>query len=130
MPPWTTLVTVALIVEYWAFSGLVAVARRETGIKAPQMTGHPKLDRVQRIHLNTLEKLAMILPTLWIAALTVDDRTAAACGLGWLVSRVIFAAGYWRDAKSRTAGSLLGDVFEVALVGLAAYGAVQGVLAA
>jgi glutathione S-transferase len=124
VPAWTALVTVALVAEYYLFTLPIYAARRSTGIRAPAMQGHPDLDRAIRVHLNTLEKLLIVFPTLWIAAWTVGDLPAAVSGAAWGVSRVIYAVGYLRSARGRTLGALLGDVVEVGLLGLAGYGVV------
>ena len=122
MPPWTALVTVVLVAEYYAFAGLVYLARRRTGIRAPAMVGDPGLERAIRVHLNTLEKLAIVVPTLWITAWSVGDGPAALAGAGWGASRLVYAAGYLRSARGRTLGAIIGDVFEIGLLALATYG--------
>ena len=128
VPGWTALVTVLLVLEYAAFSGVVAIARRRTGIRAPAMSGAPLLDHAVRVHLNTLEKLAMVLPLLWISALTVSDRLAAALAFGWLLTRIGYAIGYMIRPRLRTYGAIAGDVFEGSLALMALYGAIVTLL--
>lgn len=128
MYAWTMLATVVIAVEYWAFSLPVVLARRRTGIRPPAMSGHPDLDRAMRVHLNTLEKLGLVLPTMWVAAMTVGDVPAGVAGLAWAATRVVFAVGYLRSASGRTAGALLGDVPEFSLAGMALFGAVRQVM--
>jgi hypothetical protein len=123
LPAWTALVTVVLVAEYYSFARLVALARRRTGIKAPAMVGDPALERTIRVHLNTLEKLAVVMPTLWIAAGTVGDLPAAAIGGAWGATRIVYAIGYLRSPRGRWAGAILGDACEILLVVLAGYGA-------
>ena len=127
MPAWTALVTVLIVAEYYAFTLPVLLARRRTGIRAPAMSGHPDLDRAIRVHLNTHEKLMVVLPLLWVAAFTVGDRPAAIAAAAWAATRLVYAVGYLRSARGRTLGSLLGDVFEFALLGMALVGAVGAV---
>jgi uncharacterized membrane protein YecN with MAPEG domain len=125
MPPWTTLVTVLLVIEYHAFVIPIIVERRRTKISPPAMTGDPRLERAIRVHLNTLEKLAFVLPTLWIAALIIGDVPAAAAGGAWGLTRVVYAIGYIRGAKGRALGAISGDVAEFALEIMALWGAVS-----
>ena len=125
MPSWTALVTVVLIVEYYALTVPIYAARRRCGIRPPAMVGDPGLERAVRVHLNTLEKLAIVFPTLWITAWSVGDGPAAVAGAGWGASRIVYAAGYLRSARGRTFGAILGDVFEIGLVALSTYGIVS-----
>jgi glutathione S-transferase len=112
MPPFTAIVTVAIVIEYWAFAGLVTIARYRTGIRAPAMVGHPDLEHAIRVHLNTLEKLAIVVP-------------AAATAAAWAATRILYAVGYLHSPRGRTVGAILGDVCEAVLVALAGYGAFQ-----
>jgi glutathione S-transferase len=122
MPSWTALVTVVLVAQYYAFTVPIYAARRRSGIRAPAMVGDTGLERAIRVHLNTLEKLAIVFPTLWITAWSVGDAPAAIAGAGWGASRIVYAAGYLRSARWRTPGAILGDVFEIGLLVLATYG--------
>lgn len=121
-PHWTALMTVVIVAEYYCFSFLVFAARRRTGIWPPAMVGAPELERAVRVHLNTLEKLVVVLPCAWIATWTVGDLPAGAAAGAWALTRLVYAVGYLRSAGGRTLGAVLGDVVEVTLIGMAAYG--------
>lgn len=122
MPPWTALATLVIVIEYYSFAGIVALYRRRTGIQAPAMVGHPDLERAIRVHLNTLEKLAVLLPAMWITAWLSDDRRAATLGAAWAATRVLYAVGYLRSPRGRALGSVLGDLVEVTLLVMAGIG--------
>jgi uncharacterized membrane protein YecN with MAPEG domain len=128
VPAWTALATVVVAVEYYAFSGLVALARSRTGIQPPAMTGAPELDRAVRVHLNTLEKLALVLPCAWVAGVMYADRWAAGVVAAWGITRVAYAVGYLREPRLRMYGALAGDICEFALAGMALYGAIRAVI--
>ncbi len=78
--PLTSLITL-LICLMMLFTGInVGRARGCYGIKAPAVTGHETFERAYRIHINTLENAALLLPALWVNAGFVSDRGAAALG--------------------------------------------------
>ncbi|HEX5377802.1 MAG TPA: MAPEG family protein [Phenylobacterium sp.] len=94
---------VALLVYVWM--GLrVGAARGKSGIAAPAMSGDPLLERTLRVQGNTLEWLPIFLPSLWIFALYWNDRVAALVGLVWIVGRILYALGYWKEASKRELG--------------------------
>lgn len=97
---------VALLVYFW-MSLQVARARRVSGIHAPDMTGHPLLERSVRVHYNTLEWLPIFLPSLWLFAVYWSDLVAAGLGVVWIVGRIVYALGYVRDPSKREAGFII-----------------------
>ncbi len=105
---WTAIVTiVALLVYIWM--GLqVASARGKSGIEAPAMTGHPTLERANRVHINTLEWLPLYLAGLWLfAAAWSNDKVAAGIGAVWIVGRLLYSTGYMADPAKRSTGFLI-----------------------
>lgn len=115
--PLTALATLLAIILYGAFGGLVSRARGRYNIHAPATTGHPDFERRYRVHANTLEALAMLLPVMWLCALWIGDVWAALGGVVWCVGRVIYAWGYLRDANKREIGFYIGSApFLVMLV--------------
>ncbi|MBB6253480.1 MAPEG family protein [Nitrospirillum iridis] len=101
---WTGLVTVlALLVYFWTI-GQVARARHVLGVEAPSMDGPPAFQRMLRVQTNTLEQIVLFLPALWLSATIWGDHLTALIGLAWLVGRVLYAVGYYAEAKKRTAG--------------------------
>ena len=68
------------------------------------MTGNPDFERVVRVHLNTLEWLPIFLVPLWLSAIHLDNRAAAAVGLAWIVARLWYYASYSSTVEKRVPG--------------------------
>ena len=64
--------------------------------------GRPRVrTRLSRADANELETLVAFLPAMWIYAWFGNPRFAAiACGM-YVVGRILYALGYWRDARQR-----------------------------
>jgi glutathione S-transferase len=104
----TALIALAMVAHYIWTGFLVATARREHKVKAPETTGPDDFNRVYRAHVNSLEQLVSMLPVLWIFAVTAGDRWAAALGLVWLIGRVLYVLAYKDAANKRGAGFMIG----------------------
>ena len=123
MPNLTALVTLLAVLLY-AFLGLqVARARARSGIKAPAMVGDLAFERTVRVQANTLEWMPIFLPALWLAAIYVNDSTAAAIGVVWIAGRAIYARDYAEAANKRELGFTVqglaaAALWVVALVGI------------
>ena len=128
----SAVVTVLIILVYFAMGLGVATARRKTGIDAPATTGHPDLERAMRVHYNTLEQMPIILPLLWLSTIYFHMLAwlPAAFGLVWLVGRVVYWQGYIAHPDKRSMGFLIGSVAALGLLVLAIIGIVQGFLTA
>ena len=126
MTTWVALVTLLSLIFYLATSVQVGRARGRLGVAAPAMTGHPEFERLVRVQANTLEWLVVHLPSLWLFALYVDARAAAAIGAVWIVGRLIYARAYARDPGTRSTGFLIQALSTVVLL----LGALIGVGAA
>jgi len=123
--PYTALVTLLDIGFFFFTTFKVAKARGKHKISAPFTDGPEEFLRVFRVQMNTLEQMMIHLPLLWISAFAMDDVFAASFGFVWLFSRIIYARGYYRKAKSRAKGFLLGMVMNAVLFA----GAIAGVIA-
>lgn len=112
------LVTVlALFLFIWTLA-LVGRARGRYGIKAPATTGNVEFERVFRVQMNTLEQLALFLPSLWLAAQYWNPTWAGVIGLVWVVARMLYARSYLRGER-RGVGFITGLVATAALLLLA-----------
>ena len=98
------LVTLAALLVYVGFGVQVGRVRHRTGVAAPAMTGDPQLERALRVQYNTLEWLPVFLVSLWLFASYWNDLVAAALGVVWIVGRIVYAVGYWRDPARRGPG--------------------------
>jgi hypothetical protein len=107
---------VAALVLFLAVSIGVARARVRFGVRAPVTSGNPDFERYFRVQQNTLEQLMLFLPSLWLAAFTLGDRWAALGGGVWVVGRILYAAGYYRDAEKRGPGFVIAMLASLALL--------------
>ena len=103
----TVIVTFLALAQYVLFGVQVGGMRGKHGVKAPAMTGHPEFERMNRIHINTLEQLAVFLPALWMHALYANPMWGAIIGLVYIVGRFIYRASYLKDPASRHHGFTL-----------------------
>lgn len=119
---WTAWATLAALVMYfWVFAN-AGRARGKYKVAAPSMDGPTGFLSAQRVQANTVEQLVLFLPSLWLCAGFLDDRWAAAGGAVWVVGRILYALGYYRDPSKREAGFVIGMVATVALMAGAAAG--------
>ena len=105
--PYVAIVTVLALLEYQFFGIMVGRARGRYSIAAPATTGHEVFERYFRVHMNTLEQLALFLPALWIFGYYVSEVWAAGLGTVWIVGRAIYFRLYVNEPKSRTLGFAL-----------------------
>jgi glutathione S-transferase len=102
----------------------VGKARDKYKVHAPSVDGPPEFLRALRVQINTVEQLIFFLPALWLCAYWWNDKIAAIGGVIWIVGRVMYAIGYYRDAAKRSMGFTLSMLAAIALV----LGAVFGLL--
>ena len=125
----TALVTVLAICLYFYMGLRVGLSRTKYNIPAPAMTGDPTFERMNRVHMNTLEGMPIFLPLLWLFATYYGDAIAAGLGLVWVIGRVIFMVGYTADAAKRGAGYGIQALATLVLMVGTMIGAVQALLA-
>jgi glutathione S-transferase len=119
---WSTLA--ALLLYIWTIFN-VGRARGKFGIAAPAMEGPVEFQSVLRVQTNTLEQLVLHLPAMWLCAVALDDEWAAIAGAVWVVGRIIYALGYYKDPKRRGTGFTIGLLATVTLMVGAASGLIQ-----
>jgi glutathione S-transferase len=96
-----------MLVYVWTIF-LCGRARSAYGVKAPAVTGHPEFEKRFRAQQNTLEQLMLFLPSLWVFSLAVSPFWGGLIGLGFVVGRILYVAGYIRDPASRELGFTIG----------------------
>ncbi len=106
--PWTGLVTLLTLLVVFVLAYQVARARSKYKVSVPNIQGPEEFMRVFRTHANSVEFLVIFLPLLWITALATRDEIAAIIGVFWPISRIIYALGYYQDAKKRLPGFVMG----------------------
>lgn len=127
--PWVAITIILALIEYLAFGFLVGGARVRFAVPAPATTGHPEFERYFRVQQNTLELLVVFIPGIWLFGLYLSPLWAAALGVVFIIGRGIYAAGYIRDPKARSAGYGLSFLPTVILLIGGLVGAVRAVLA-
>lgn len=100
----TVIVTFLALGQYVLFGVQVGSMRGKHGIKAPAQTGHPEFERMNRVHLNTMEQLVLFLPALWMQAYYANPLFGAVVGMVYVVGRFIYRAEYLKDPDSRGLG--------------------------
>ena len=103
-------VTLLALLQFIVMGIMVGRARGLYGVKAPATTGHEQFERWFRVHYNTLEKLIVFLPSLWLFGYYVGQYYAAGLGGIYLVGRLLYAVTYIRDPATRGLGTLLSDL--------------------
>ena len=102
--PYTALATLLDMALYFCVMINVARGRRKYKVPVPSFDGPEEFVRFVRVHLNTLEHLALHLPLLWIAAYAMDDTFAAAIGFVWFFGRALYAIRYYQKTSRRLKG--------------------------
>jgi glutathione S-transferase len=126
--PLTTLITVIAICLYFYMGLRVGLSRTKFNVPAPATTGDPTFERMNRVHMNTLEGMPIFLPVLWLFASYHSDAIAAALGLVWIIGRIIYMVAYTADAGKRGAGFGIQMLAVLVLMIGTIIGAVQALL--
>ena len=116
------LATILALVMYIWVMMQVGGARRRTGIKAPAVTGNDEFERYYRVQMNTVEQFVIFLPALWLCATFFRPDVAAWLGLGWVIGRIVYALGYYKEAKKRGPGFGITFFSSIALILCALWG--------
>jgi glutathione S-transferase len=117
-----------ILLEYFVFIMMVGSVRVKSGVKAPAMTGDPKLERMLRVQLNTLEQIVIVIPAMWIFALYVNAAAAAGLGLVFVLGRALYCKGYLDAAEKRSLGFGVGGLATIVLVLGSIFGSVVAAL--
>ena len=100
----TVIVTVIALLQYSYFGGLVGSARGKYAVPAPAQTGNEQFERMNRVHLNTLEQLVVFIPALWMHAYYANPIYGAILGAIFIIGRFVYRAEYLKDPDSRSLG--------------------------
>jgi uncharacterized MAPEG superfamily protein len=124
------LTTTLALIQYIYFAINVGNARRQYGIRAPQMSGHPVFERFLRVQENTQEQLSIFIPVQFMYGWLGDNlgwygyETAAALGVIWLIGRGLYARAYVKEPLSRSIGFMMTMIPSMLMLG----GCIVGVL--
>jgi len=100
----TVIVTFLALAQYSLFGIQVGSLRGKYDVIAPAQTGHEQFERMNRVHMNTLEQLVLFIPALWMHAYYANPLWGANIGLVFIVGRFIYKAEYLKDPASRSPG--------------------------
>jgi uncharacterized membrane protein YecN with MAPEG domain len=110
-------VTILLaLLEYTVMAAMVGRARGKYRISAPATTGNPDFERVNRVHINTLESLIVFVPGVWIFGVYVSELWAAVLGALFVIARALYAIGYYKAAEKRGVGAGITGVVNIVLI--------------
>jgi len=127
--PFIELVALLAVLQFMIFGMLVGVQRGASGLDAPKMTGHDGFERMNRVHMNTLECLVPFLPALFIAGAYWNTAFVALVGVVYLIGRVVYWRSYMVNPANRTIGFMLSFFPTVVLILLGLSGAVMAAFA-
>jgi glutathione S-transferase len=101
------LVAIIAVLQFLSFGALTGRARRQSGLKAPAITGHEGFERMYRVQMNTLELLIAFLPSLLLAAKYWPAHLISGLGVIYLIGRLAYWRAYISDPSTRTLGFML-----------------------
>lgn len=127
--PLTILAILLALLVYLGLGFVVGKARATYDVPAPASSGHPEFDKRNRVHINTLEQLALFLPAIFLAAPVFGDTITALFGLVFSAGRIVYARSYYSDPKTRSLGYVLTVVPVLVLIIAAGWGAVRMMIA-
>lgn len=110
------IVTILSVLQYAVFAVLVSFARKRTGIVAPQISGHPEFERYFRVQQNTLERLVIFVPALWVFSTYVNPSVGASLGALFIVTRAVYCVAYVVAPQKRGLGYVPGEVINTVLM--------------
>ncbi len=121
--PMIELIALLAVFQFLFFGYNVGAQRRDSGLKAPAMTGHDGFERMYRVQMNTLECLVAFLPVLLITGKYWPVWLIAPIGAIYLVGRTMYWRAYVKDPATRGTGFMLTLLPIAALMALAVVGA-------
>ncbi|MFZ8952393.1 MAG: MAPEG family protein [Gammaproteobacteria bacterium] len=88
------------------FSLWVGRCRKKYHSPPPEIGDNIKLQIANRIHYNSLELFILYFPIFAIFVAFYGDFYGAIVGFLFLIARIIFALGYWKNPSYRSFGSI------------------------
>lgn len=112
----TVIITFLALAQFMLFGIQVGSLRGKHDVKAPATTGHEEFERMNRVHINTMEQLIVFIPALWLHAQYANPLWGAIIGLVYITGRFIYRAEYLKDPSSRSPGFSMSFVPSVVLL--------------
>jgi glutathione S-transferase len=126
--PYVYIVIGLAVAQFFYFAAGVSKARKTYKIPAPAISGNEVFERYFRVQMNTLELLAMFIPSIALFALYLRPEVAAGVGAVYLVGRMIYLYAYVKDPGSRSTGFSLSMLPIGVLWGGGMFGAIRAAL--
>jgi glutathione S-transferase len=101
------LVAIIAVLQFLSFGALTGRARRQSGLKAPAITGNEGFERMYRVQMNTLELLIAFLPALFLAAKYWPAYWVSGLGVVYVIGRFAYWRAYVTDPSTRTLGFMM-----------------------
>jgi glutathione S-transferase len=122
------IVTIIALLQFMIFGIQVGKQRQKHDVKVPLMTGHSEYERANRVHLNTMEQLVVVLPAMWIFGNFFNPLYAAGLGTVFIIARFIYQAAYMKEPAGRTPGFVIGFLATAAMLLGGLIGAVMNLI--
>lgn len=105
--PYTSLMTVLVVIFTFWLSANAGALRGKNKLAPPAMTGSAEYEIANRIHVNTIEVMVLLIPLTWLTAAHLGDIWGAIAGLVWLLGRVLYRQAMLTDPSTRTTGMII-----------------------
>ena len=123
---WPGIVSSLALLVYYFTLFKAGMARGRFKVPAPSHDGPEEYLRYVRAHQNTLEHLAIFLPSMWLFSSYVSVGWASVLGAVWIAARIWYGIEYAREGGKRGPGFGL----SFAAVAILLVGAIIGIIAA
>jgi glutathione S-transferase len=98
------LVILLALVQFTYFSIRVGASRTKYGVNAPSTSGDENWERLYRVQQNTMEQLAVFIPSMLAFSFYVSTLWALLPGVLFLVGRQLYSYEYVGNPASRAPG--------------------------
>ena len=95
------IIIMLALLQYSFFGFRTGFARKKYGVEAPKCSGNETWERLNRVHLNTLEQLIVFIPALLAFAYYVSPKWALLPGVAYLIARQAYSHLYLKNPKGR-----------------------------
>lgn len=101
------LVAILAVLQFFFFGFMTGQSRRESGLKAPAISGSESFERMYRVQTNTMETLVAFLPSLLIASKYWSPLLVSVLGVIYLIGRFLYWQAYVKEPSKRAVGFLV-----------------------
>ena len=98
---YSIIIIMLALLQYLYFGLRTGISRPKYGVEPPKVSGNETWERINRVHLNTLEQLIAFIPGLLAFAYYVSPKWAILPGVGFLIARQFYSYMYIKDPKKR-----------------------------